>query len=331
MKQGMSEKTKIRKLLSSLMESYSIYLVLAGLVLISIILTDSFTDSQNITNIVRQISISTMIAFGAMILIIAGMIDLSAGSVLALAGVLGVMVFVETQSIFLAIIVSVLVGLLCGLIDGLVITKLKVPSFIATMAMQTIARGAVKLMTDAVPIYQIGDLSQIGKGYFLSIPIPVWAMMGVALITWVLLNRTRFGRYIYAIGGNQDAAIAAGVNINLVKIGANVINGIFTGFAGIMLMARLNGGLPLAGVGYEFEAITAAVIGGTSIAGGVGKVAGTIAGALIMGILSNILNLLTVQAYLQEVIKGVIIIIAVAADIVQKEHRERTRKKAHDM
>lgn len=309
-------------------EEHGIYYVLAGMIIVSMFLTESFTDKQNIINVARQISISSMVAFGAMVIIITGGIDLSAGSVMALAGVLGVMTYVRSSSLLLAALVSCVVGIGCGFINGFASTVLKVPSFIATMAMQQMARGAILLITNAVPIYQIGDLTRLGKGNFLSIPIPVWGMIGVAALTWFLLNRTRFGRYLYAIGGNQNAAITAGINVNKIVIFAHLYNSCIAGFAGLVLMARLNGGLPLAGEGYEFDAISSAVIGGVSLSGGTGTVSCTIAGALIMGILNNILNLLTVQSYLQQVIKGAVLVLAVAIDVAQKQRKEMKRKKS---
>lgn len=315
------------KVFKKFSEEHGIYFVLLGMILVSIFLTKSFTDKQNIINIARQISISGMVAFGAMVIIITGGIDLSAGSVMAFAGVLGVMAYVRMENLLLAIVLSTIVGLGCGLINGVVSTIFKVPPFIATMAMQQMARGAILLITDAVPIYQIGDLAKLGKGYFLGLPIPVWGMAGVALLTWFLLNRTRFGRYLYAIGGNCEAAKAAGIRVNKIVILANLYNSGIAGFAGLMLMARLNGGLPLAGEGYEFDAISSAVIGGVSLAGGIGTVSCTIAGALIMGILNNILNLLTVHSYLQQIIKGAVLIFAVAVDIIQKSRKELRRKK----
>ena len=319
---------KANALFKAFRENYSIYFVLLVVIVISIFLSDNFTNSQNLINITRQISVSTIVAFGATILIISGMIDLSAGSVLALAGVVGVMSYVATDSVFVAVAVSSLVGAATGFVSGIVITRLKVPSFIATMAMQMSARGLVLLITDAVPIYNVGDLAFLGKGKILEIPVPVFAMMVIAVLTWFLLNRCRFGRYIYAIGGNQEAAIAAGINLKRVKTIANVINGLYTGLASIILMGRLNGGLPQAGIGYEFDAISAAVLGGTSIAGGYGRVAGTIAGAFILGIFNNILNLLAVDSYLQQIIKGIVIILAVASDIIQKERHEIRKRKA---
>lgn len=307
---------------------YSIYYVLLVVIIISILLSKNFTNPQNIVNIMRQISVSTIIAFGAMILIIGGMIDLSAGSVLALSGVVGVIIYVQTGSVIAALLTSIAIGTITGLVSGLVITALKVPAFIATMAMQMSARGAILLITNAIPIYTIGDVAFLGKGKILSVPVPVFVMALIALLTWFLLNRCRFGRYIFAIGGNQEAALASGINVNKVKVTANLFNGAFTGLAGIILMGRLNAGLPQAGIGFEFDAISAAVLGGTSIAGGYGMVTGTIVGAFILGIFNNILNLLAVDSYMQEIIKGMVIILAVAMDVFQKQRHELKRKKA---
>ncbi|HIS02378.1 MAG TPA: ABC transporter permease [Candidatus Pullichristensenella avicola] len=312
-------KMGFKDLLIRFSKRHSIYLVLLGVILVSICLSDSFTRPANILNITRQISVSTIVAYGMTIIIICGMIDLSAGSVIALAGVLGVMTYVQTQSVLLAVLVSMLIGAATGAVSGLIITRFKVPAFITTMAMQMSARGLVLLITDAIPIYSIGRVSVLGKGAVLGIPVPVFFMMMIAFITWFLLNRCKFGRYIYAIGGNMDAAIAAGINVNRTMVSATILNGVFTGLAGIILMGRLNGGMPQAGEDYEFDAISAAVLGGTSIAGGYGTVSGTIAGAFILGIFNNILNLLAVDSYMQEIIKGGVIVVAVAMDVIQRK------------
>lgn len=316
-----NSKTRFGSMLVRFSKKHSIYLVLLAVILVSICLSDSFTRPANILNITRQISVSTIVAYGMTIIIICGMIDLSAGSVIALSGVLGVMAYVQTQSVLLAVCVSMLVGAATGLISGIIITRFRVPAFITTMAMQMSARGLVLLITDAIPIYSIGKASVLGKGSILGIPVPVFFMIIVALITWFLLSRCKFGRYIYAIGGNMDAAVAAGINVNRTLVNATILNGVFTGLAGIILMGRLNGGMPQAGDGYEFDAISAAVLGGTSIAGGYGTVSGTIAGAFILGIFNNILNLLAVDSYMQEIIKGGVIVVAVALDVVQRKRR----------
>ncbi|PYG88170.1 inositol transport system permease protein [Ruminiclostridium sufflavum DSM 19573] len=317
--------TKI-SVIETIIKKYGIYLVLLVMIIISAIISPNFFDSKNLLNIARQISVTTIIAFGQTLLIICGMIDLSSGSVVALSGVLGVSVYMATGSLLFAILVGILIGAVTGIISGFFVTKYKMPPFIVTMAMQLVARGAVYLYTGGQPIYQIGDFKKLGQGSIGFMPIPVFFMILVAVCSWVILNRMRLGRYLYAIGGNEDASRASGIHVGSVKILAFVISGVFAGVAGVLLMGRLNAGLPQAGINYEFDAITAAIIGGTSFTGGIGTAAGTLVGAFIMGILNNILNLMNVQSYVQQILKGVIIVAAVAIDISTKTRKSKPVK-----
>jgi inositol transport system permease protein len=309
---------------SALTSKYSIYLVLIGMIVVSSFLSPVFLSETNFSNISRQISITTILAFGQTLLIICGMIDLAQGSVMALAGLLAVIFFKMTGLLVPSLFVGVLVGVLCNLASGVVVTNFNTPPFIATLAMQTAARGAALLLTSGQNVYQLKDFVIWGQGILLGIPIPVIFLIGVAIFSWYLLNHWRLGRYIYAIGGNQEAARASGIKIKRTKLMAFGINGVFVGLAGVLYMSRVNAGLPNAGVGFEFDAMTAAIIGGTSFSGGVGTAIGTLAGAFIMGFLSNIMNLLGVQSYLQQVIKGAIIVMAVAYDIASKSKRTKT-------
>ncbi len=305
---------------SELTSKYSIYLVLIGMIVVSSFLSPVFLSETNFSNISRQISITTILAFGQTLLIICGMIDLAQGSVMALAGLLAVIFFKMTGLLVPSLFVGVLVGVLCNLASGVVVTNFNTPPFIATLAMQTAARGAALLLTSGQNVYQLRDFVIWGQGILLGIPTPVIFLIGVAIFSWYLLNHWRLGRYIYAIGGNQEAARASGIKIKRTKLMAFGINGVFVGLAGVLYMSRVNAGLPNAGVGFEFDAI----IGGTSFSGGVGTAVGTLAGAFIMGFLSNIMNLLGVQSYLQQVIKGAIIVMAVAYDIASKSKRTKT-------
>lgn len=309
---------------STLTSKYSIYLVLIGMIVVSSFLSPVFLSETNFSNISRQISITTILAFGQTLLIICGMIDLAQGSVMALAGLLAVMFYKMTGQLVPSLFVGVLAGVVCNLASGVVVTRFNTPPFIATLAMQTAARGAALLLTSGQNIYQLQNFVIWGQGIVLGIPTPVIFLIGVAIFSWYLLNHSRLGRYIYAIGGNQEAARASGIKIKRTKLMAFGINGVFVGLAGVLYMSRVNAGLPNAGVGFEFDAMTAAIIGGTSFSGGVGTAIGTLAGAFIMGFLGNIMNLLGVQSYLQQVIKGGIIVMAVAYDIASKSKRTKT-------
>lgn len=307
----------------TVVHAYAIIIVLFVICGISAFLTPTFINSENLTNITRQVSIITIIAFGETMLIIAGMVDLAPGSVAALAGCISIGTFLTTHSILLAVVSAVAVGLLTGLTSGFIVTKYGVPSFIMTLAMMTIARGLTFIYTKGFPIYDIGAINYLGKGSLFGVPIPVVVMIVLAVLSAVLLNKTRYGRYLYAIGGSEDAAIAAGINVRRVKVIAFIVCGIFSAIGGVLLMARLNSGQPAAGVGYEFDAITGAIIGGTSFTGGVGTILGTLAGSLIVGVINNVLNLLSVPSYYQQVLKGVIIVVAVVLDLHTRTLRTR--------
>ena len=302
---------------------YSIYLVLIVMIIVCNLLNENFLSPRNISNISAQISVTTILAFGETILIIGGLLDLSCGSVLALAGVLSVYVLKETGSLSLAFAVGLIVGVPCNFVNGLLVRRFNIPAFIATLAMMTVARGIALLFTKGQNIYQIGDYVWFGQGKIGFVPLPVFFMIIVGIVTWYILGHTSFGRSLYAVGGNEEAARASGINVGRIKIGAYLINGAFVGLAGILLMARTNVGAPNAGQGYEFEALTAAIIGGTSFSGGLGTAGGTLAGAFIVGFLNNIMNLTGVDSYLQQVIKGGIIALAVGYDMWAKVNRTR--------
>jgi len=314
---------KLKK--SNLMGTFSIYFVLFALFLISMMANENFATVGNLSNISRQIAVGTILAFGQTILIINGMLDLSSGSVLALAGVLSVDAYLKTGSLLISFIVGIGVAVFCNILNGLMVTKFKTPPFIATLAMMAMARGAALLYTNGQNIYQIGDYIVFGQGSFIGIPNPVWFLIITMAITWYLLNHTTFGRSVYAIGGNEEAANASGINVNKIKMRSYIINGIFVGLAGIIFMSRVNGGLPNGAGGYEFKALTAAVIGGTSFSGGVGTASGTLAGAFIVGFLDNIMVLVGVNSYLQQIVRGAIIALAVIYDIYFKTTRKKLK------
>ncbi len=306
--------------------TFSIYFVLLILFIVSWMANENFATIGNLSNISRQIAVGTILAFGQTILIISGMLDLSSGSVLALAGVLSVSVYVSTHSLILAFIVGIAVAVFCNILNGIMVTKFKTPPFIATLAMMAMARGAALLYTNGQNIYQIGDYVVFGQGSLFGIPNPVLFLILIMVCTWYLLKHTVFGRSIYAIGGNEEASVASGINVNRVKMKAFIINGIFVGIAGIIFMSRVNGGLPNGAINYEFKALTAAVIGGTSFTGGIGTASGTLAGAFIVGFLDNIMVLLGVNSYLQQIIRGAIIALAVIYDIYFKTTRKKAKK-----
>jgi inositol transport system permease protein len=301
--------------------------ILGVLIIICSFLTPVFLSQINIINLLVQTAVVTMIACGITMVVITGNTDLSAGSMVALVGCIAVGTFKNmteagtgpfaagAASIALAMVVGLALYGACGFI----ITRYRAPAFIVTLAVSTGARGLALMYTKAKVIVPIGSIANLGLGrVFGIVPIPVIAMVIIAVITWIILKQTRLGKHLYAIGGNREAAVAAGINTTAVIIQAYIIYAVFVTIAGIMFMARLNSGQPSEAVGLEFKAITAAIIGGTSLAGGIGTVTGTIIGSMIIGIISNVLTLLHVQSYYQQIITGVIIVLAVVIDIKTK-------------
>lgn len=303
---------------------YSIFIILIVVFALASMLSPNFLTSNNLFNVLRQVAVITILAYGAMTLIIGGMIDLSAGSVMAFAGVSSVMSYKATGSIIVAILVGMLVGIACNLVNAFMVATLKTPAFIVTLGMMLMARGAVLEITQGQNILQLGNFILIGQGNLGWMPIPVLILIVITAIVWYLMNQTRYGRSVYAVGGNEEAARAAGIPVERVKYQAFIVNGALVGIAGVIFMSRVNAGLPNAGVGYELQAITAPIIGGTSFSGGLGTVVGTLAGALIVGVLGNIMNLIGVGSYIQQIVMGLIIVVAVAYDVFSKRGKAKT-------
>lgn len=324
-----SEKTlfaKVRNMgFSEIYRRYGTLLIFVGIFTLASFLSPTFLTEGNLTNVLRQVVVVSLLACGVTFIIILGHIDVSLGSVLALTGTVAASVMSLTQNLPLAIAAGVALGMFIGLINGFVVTYFRIPSFIMTLAMTTVARGAVLLYTGGVPVTNLGGFKVIGQGSLGFIPVSVLILLIVIVISWVMLNRTKFGRYVYAVGGNQKAALASGINTDRVIMKAFVFNGILCAVAGIVYMSRINSGQPAGGLSYEFDAITAVVVGGTSLMGGTGTITGTIVGALIIGVINNILNLLNVSSYWQQIIKGLIIAVAVILDVKTKTARKKKK------
>ena len=297
------------------MSKYYIFVVLLVMILISMLLNENFLSTRNITNIAVQLSVATILAYGEMVLIVSGLLDLSSGAVLALAGVLSVSAYKSTGNLALAVAVSIGVAVAFNMINALFVANFAMPAFIVTLATQMAARGLALLYTKGQNILQIGDYAKLGQGSIGPIPIPVIFMIAATIVIWYIMNHTKLGRSFYAIGGNEEASIASGINVAKSKYKAFLINGVLVGIAGVLFMARVNAGLPNGALGYEMEGLTAAIVGGTSFSGGVGTTSGTLIGSFIIGCLNNIMNLQGVDAYVQQVVKGGIIVAAVLYDI----------------
>ena len=317
--------SKIKSTWSVIIKKYNIYLVLVILFFLCALINPNFMSVGNLTNISKQLAVTTILAFGATMLIIGGMLDLSAGSVLALAGVIAVDAFKQTDSLVLSLLVGILVGMACNLINAVMVANFKVPPFIATLAMMMAARGMALFYTQGQNILQLGRFTVFGQDAFYGVPVSVIFLIVIAIFTWYILRHTRFGRALYAVGGNEEAAVASGINEKRVKYTAYLINGALVGIAGVLFMSRINAGQPNGAVGFEFHALTASILGGTSFSGGIGTASGTLAGSFIVGFLNNIMNLANVNSYLQQIIRGAIIALAVIYDIWIKGRRTKSR------
>ena len=298
---------------------------LAGLLLLCALLSylsPFFFTTSNLLNVMEQTSINAVIAVGMTFVILSAGIDLSVGSLVALSGVVMANRLQADWPLPAAISAGVFTSSLCGLLSGLLITRGKLPPFIATLGMMSVARGAALLFTDGRPISGFAEgLRWLSTGRILGVPLPIPLTILLYALASVVLNRTRFGRYVYAIGGNEEATRLSGVAVGFHKTVVYIVSGLTAGCASVLLTARLNSAQPIAGMNYELDAIAAVVIGGTSLTGGAGTLGGTLIGALTMGVLRNGLNLLGISSFLQQIVIGMVIIVAVLVDSLVTSRR----------
>ncbi len=307
----------LAKSTGSFVNKYAIYFVFIIIFIILTFATDKFFTSKNLINITRQVSINGVVAVGMTLVILTGGIDLSVGSLVAVAGIImAKFAHIPNELPWIpGIFVAIAAAAALGLFTGFFVAKFNVPSFIQTLAMMTMARGTAKLLSNGRPIstlYQ--EYISIGNQDFLGLPILAWIFIVVFIIGYVVLHHTALGRYIYAVGGNSTAARNSGINVIGVHIFVYLFMGLLCGIAGVMLSARVSTGMPNGGEGYELDSIAAVVIGGTSLSGGKGLMFGTLVGLLIIGIMNNGLDLLGVSSFVQEIVKGAIIALAVLLD-----------------
>nr|WP_282567994.1 ribose ABC transporter permease [Devosia oryzisoli] len=294
-------------------------MVLILLVVLMSIFAPNFNRVDNLLNIARSISVNAILAAGLTFVILTGGIDLSVGSIVAVSGVVAVIAAIAGVPAPVAVVIGMAVGGACGLVNGVLTAYLALAPFIVTLGTMTFLRGLAYTITNGQPIVS-SDLNfkDLGNGYLLGIPVPVIAMVAVFLVAWFVLERTRYGRHVYAVGGNAQAARLAGVQVNRIILSVYVVAGICAGLAGVIFAARVISAQPTAGTGYELDAIAAVVLGGTSLVGGRGRIVGTLIGAVILGVLTTGLILLNVQFFTQLLIKGVVIILAVAIDSLKQ-------------
>lgn len=305
---------KVMKYMSEL----TTLIALIGLMMVITFINPNFLTANNLLNLLLQVTANGFIAFGMTFVILTGGIDLSVGSILALSSALTAGLIAAGIPVPFAILLAVCMGGIFGMLNGLLVAYGKLAPFIVTLASMTIFRGATLVFTNGNPLTQgLGDsflFQFLGQGYIVGIPFPVILMFLVFIILYVVLHKTAFGKSVYALGGNEKAAYISGVKLNKVKIIIYTISGIMASVSGLIITSRLSSAQPTAGTSYEMDAIAAVVLGGTSLSGGKGRILGTLIGALIIGVLNNGLNIIGVSAFWQQVVKGVVILIAVLLD-----------------
>lgn len=305
---------------SSWVQKYGLLIAFVVICIGISLISPNFLTVSNLFIVVRQITINAMLAFGVTFVIVSGGIDLSMGSVVAVAGVVAAsFAHPESYPLIVPLVAGVTVGVLIGAFNGIIITKGKVPPFIVTLGTMTIARGLALIFSGGRPVSNLSSsFAYIGGGQFLGIPFPIVILIVVFIGCLIVLKKTVLGRYIYAVGGNEEAARASGINVKKIKITVYTLCGGLSAVGGIILASRISTGQPNVGIAFELDAIAAVVIGGTSLAGGIGTMTGTLIGALLIGVISNGLDLMNVSSYYQQVIMGFIIIGAVILDNLRR-------------
>lgn len=305
--------------LGQLLARYGIVLAFLVLCLVLSFASPYFLTTKNLLNVLLQTSINLVIAIGMTFVITSGGIDLSVGSIVAVAGMVMADIVSRDLGLGLAVFLALLVGTLCGWLNGMLITRLRLPPFIVTLGTMSMLRGVALIYNDGKPLYGLPQKElKVISGDLASIPIPVIIALVVAVLAHFVLRNTVIGEYTTAIGGNEETARLSGIDVRRFKVIIYSISGLMCGLAGVILTARLSAAEPIAGVMYELDAIAATVMGGTSLTGGEGTVFGTIIGALLMGVLRNGLNLLNIQSYYQQLVIGGVIVLAVAVDKLRK-------------
>ncbi len=315
----MSEQSSPINIFKKLFDKFGIGIALLAELILFSQLSEFFFTPDNILNVTLQTSITAIIAVGMTFVILTGGIDLSVGALVALTGVITTSALSQSVPFPIALLIGLSVGAFAGMIAGVFITKFNITPFIVTLAMMTVSRGLAFMYTEGRPIWEVPpEFSVLGNGRLLEIPIPTIFMFVVYILAFLILHRTRFGRYVYAVGGNKEAARLAGIDTNKVLLQVYMISGVLASLSGILLASRMNSGQPNSGLMYELDVIAAVVVGGTSLTGGRGTIIGTFMGAMLIGVLRNGLNLLNVSSYVQMVMVGVVILLAVLMDRMRK-------------
>ncbi|CAH0119235.1 Ribose import permease protein RbsC [Paenibacillus sp. CECT 9249] len=306
----------------NIFSKYGIYVVLVFLIVFFSIASDAFLSVDNFMNILRQVAVIGIVAVGMTFVILTAGIDLSIGAVIGVSAVLTAQLMVSGVHPVIAIIITLTAGVGIGFLNTYFIHEIKIPPLIVTLATMTVLRGVAYLITGGLPVYGFPKgFSAIGQGYVLGVPVPVIIMVVCFAIGYIVLEKTKFGRYVYGIGSNEEASRLSGVNIRKVKYITYCFCGFLSALAGIVLLSRVNSGQPIAGTGYELDVITGVVLGGVSMNGGEGRITGVITGIIIMGVLTNGMILLNISEYFQLVVKGSVLLAAVSFDYITKKRR----------
>ena len=304
-----------KKKLINQINIYRSVLILIVICIFASILSSSFLSVSNLFNVVKQITVAGIVGCGMTFVILTGGIDLSVGSIVGLAGAIAAGILVSTENVFLAILAALGIGIVCGAINGFFVAQCEIPPFIATLGMMTLLRGCVLVYTKGAPIaIKVDAYKFIGKGTILGVPVPILLLVILYLIAHYILNQTGFGRSIYALGGNKEAARLSGIRVKYSEWIVYIFNGLMSGIAAIVLTARLGSAQSMSGEGIEMDAIAAVILGGTSLSGGTGFVLPTVIGAMIMGIIDNILTLMNVNPHATNIVKGAVVLLAVMVD-----------------
>ena len=314
-------KTKMNK--AELLRRYGIVLMLAALVVYFSFGSKYFLTGGNIVNVLRQSAVTGISAVGLTYVMLTGGIDLSIGAVIGLTAVTASSCMAKLGlHPILACVLALLIGLLIGFVNGILVNYVEIPALIATLGVMTSVRGLCYILTGGLPVYGFPESFDIlGKGYLWVIPVPVIVMMIVLIVGWYVLNRTRYGRYLYAIGGGREAARLSGINVNRMIVATYMIAGFLSALAGLVELSRLSSGQPAAGDGFEMNVITAVVLGGISVNGGEGKFSGVVVGIFIMSVLANGLVMMNVYEFYQQLIRGLVLIFAVGFDQLSKKKK----------
>ena len=310
----------------------AILLVLVVLVVMFGALSPAFFSMANMFNILRQVSVVGIVAVGMTFVLLTGGIDLSVGSVIGVCAVVAAQAMLAGITPFFASLLALATGFAIGLLNGVLINELHIPPLVATLGAMTAWRGVAFIVTDGLPVFGFSTtFRSLGQGYVWLVPIPVVITAGIFAIGHVVLSDTRFGRYVYGVGSNEEASRLSGINVRRIKYAVYGISGTLSSFAGLVMLSRINSGQPRAGTGYEIDVVTAAVLGGVSISGGVGKIRMVVIGVLIMGVLSNGMIMINIDEYVQRTVKGAVLIVAVGAEAIIEYRRAGKRSPANSV